>query len=90
MDFGLGDEQTMLCDNVCRFMRERVAPLVAAHEKRETFAWKLLPGPYATQLFTDLGAAVIKVERPLVWVMVAALYRPACLCQAIAENRVFV
>lgn len=43
MDFGLSEEQTLLRDNVRRFMRERVTPMVAAHEQREEFAWELLP-----------------------------------------------
>jgi alkylation response protein AidB-like acyl-CoA dehydrogenase len=43
MDFGLSEEQTLLRDNVRRFMRERVTPIVAAHEQREEFAWNCCP-----------------------------------------------
>ena len=43
IDFSLDDDQMLLRDNVRRFMRERVAPIVAAHEQREEFAWDLLP-----------------------------------------------
>lgn len=43
IDFSLDDDQILLRDNVRRFMRERVAPIVAAHEQREEFAWDLLP-----------------------------------------------
>lgn len=43
MDFGLSSEQLALQESVRRFMRKRVAPIVAEHEKREQFAWELLP-----------------------------------------------
>jgi alkylation response protein AidB-like acyl-CoA dehydrogenase len=43
MDFSLSSEQQMLKDSVSRFMRDRVAPIVADHEDRAVFAWDLLP-----------------------------------------------
>lgn len=43
MDFALSSEQQMLKDSVRRFMTEHVAPIVAEHERREEFAWHLVP-----------------------------------------------
>ncbi|MFV0512122.1 MAG: acyl-CoA dehydrogenase family protein [Jhaorihella sp.] len=44
MDFSLSSEQHMLKDNLRRYMDANIAPLVAECEKREEFAWDVLPG----------------------------------------------
>ncbi len=43
MDFGFSPEQDTLRTSVQRFMRERVAPRIAACEREREFAWDLLP-----------------------------------------------
>lgn len=43
MDFGFSPEQDTLRASVQRFMRERVAPHIAASEREREFAWDLLP-----------------------------------------------
>ncbi len=42
MDFSLSSSQTLLTENVRRFLKERVDPLVAHYEAEEQFPWEIL------------------------------------------------
>jgi acyl-CoA dehydrogenase len=43
VDFELTAEQVQLKDSVRRYMTKRVAPIISDYEKREEFAWELIP-----------------------------------------------